>query len=182
MFAPTILTSRPRDPSELCNAYDVRVDEHVELSEFGVAVWSRCGVQALLRKLFRPRVGPLRRTRPLTRAWRPMKRKPDEIIGEGRRYAYCDRPLRPNTEYVWVLGHLHEIPTAEQLKLMEQPTPPITHVADAVSYGYRKERVFRFRHSSTRDEQPYTEMGFWTGGYRGQGWIQGSIVAARVAA
>ena len=73
----------------------------------------------------------------------------DEIIGEGRRCAYCDRPLRPNTEYLRVLGHLHEIPTAERLVEMGQPEPPITHVKDAVLYGYQKECVFRFRHSST---------------------------------
>jgi hypothetical protein len=105
-----------------------------------------------------------------------MKRKLEEMIGEGRRCAYCDRPLRPNAEYVRVLGHLHEIPTAEQLTAMEQPSPPITHVAYAVLYGYLKERVFRFRHSSTWDDQPYTEMGFWTGGYRGQGWLEGDGV------
>jgi hypothetical protein len=64
------------------------------------------------------------------------------------------------------------IPAAEQLVGMEQPTSPITHVKDAVRYGYQKERVFRFRHSNTWDGQPYTEMGFWTGGYRGRSWLK----------
>ena len=59
---------------------------------------------------------------------------------------------------------------------MEQPSPLITHVADAVLYGYRTERVFRVPHSSTWDDQPYSEMGFWTGGYRGQGSIEGDGV------
>ena len=59
---------------------------------------------------------------------------------------------------------------------MEQPTSPITCVRDAVLYGYLKDRVFRFRHSTTWDGQPYTEMGFWTGGYRGKGWLKGEGV------
>jgi hypothetical protein len=105
-----------------------------------------------------------------------MQRTLKEIIDEGRRCRYCDRPLRPNVEYVRVLGHLHEIPTAEQLVQTGQPEPRITHVKDAVLYGYRKERVFRFRHSSTRDGQPCTEMGFWTGGYRDKGWLKGEGV------
>jgi hypothetical protein len=78
-----------------------------------------------------------------------MQRTLEEIIGEGRRCEYCGRPLRPNTDYVRVLGHLHEIPTAEQLREMGQPDQGLMHVRDAVLYGYRKERVFRFRHSST---------------------------------
>ena len=65
-----------------------------------------------------------------------MQRTLKEIVGEGRRCQYCDRPLRPNVEYVPVLEHLHEIPTAEQLVTMGQPDPPITHVKDAVCYGY----------------------------------------------
>jgi hypothetical protein len=105
-----------------------------------------------------------------------MQRTLKEIIGEGRRCQYCGRPLRPNVEYVRVLGHLHEIPSAQQLVEMEQPEPPITHVKDAVLYGYRKEHVFRFRHSSTWDGQPCTDMGFWTGGYRGKGWLKGEGV------
>jgi hypothetical protein len=75
-----------------------------------------------------------------------------------------------------VLGHLHEIPTAEQLVEMGQPAPPITRVKDAILYGYGKERVFRFCHSSTWDGQPCTEMGFWTGGFRGKGWLKGDGV------
>jgi hypothetical protein len=105
-----------------------------------------------------------------------MQRPLKEIIGEGRRCQYCGRPLRPNVEYVRVLGHLHEIPTAEQLVELGQPEPPITHVKDAVLYGYQKGRVFRFRHSSTWDGRPCTEMGFGTGGYRGKGWIKGEGV------
>jgi hypothetical protein len=105
-----------------------------------------------------------------------MQRTLKEIIGEGRRCQYCDKTLRPNTDYLRVLGHLHEIPTAKQIVQMEQPTPPITHVKDAVLYGFQKERVFRFRHASTWDGQPYTEMGFWTGGYRGKGWLKGEGV------
>ena len=52
----------------------------------------------------------------------------------------------------------------------------ITRVRAAVLYGYLKERVFRFRHSSTWDGQPCTERGFWTGGYRGKGWLKGEGV------
>jgi hypothetical protein len=102
-----------------------------------------------------------------------MKRTLKEITGERRRCAYCDRALRPNTDYVRVLGHLQEIPTAEQLREMAQPQPGLMHVKDAVYYGYRSERGFRFRHSNTWDGEPYTEMGFWTGGYRGRGWLKG---------
>jgi hypothetical protein len=105
-----------------------------------------------------------------------MKRTLDEITGEGRRCQYCGRALRPNTDYVRVLGHLHEIPTAEQLREMAQPDPGLMHVRDAVLYGYLKERVFRFRHSSMWGGQPCTEMGFWTGGYRGKGWLKGEGV------
>jgi hypothetical protein len=75
-----------------------------------------------------------------------------------------------------VLGHLHEIPTAEQLREMAQPDQGLIHVRDAFLYGHLKERVFRFRHSSAWDGQPCTEMGFWTGGYRGKGWLKGEGV------
>jgi hypothetical protein len=40
----------------------------------------------------------------------------------------------------------------------------------------QSERVFRFRHSSTWNGRPCTEMGFWTGGYRGKGWLKGEGV------
>jgi hypothetical protein len=60
--------------------------------------------------------------------------------------------------------------------MIGQPEPPIRHVEAAVLYGYRKERVFRFRHSSTWDGQPCTETGFWSGGYRGKGWLKGEGV------
>jgi hypothetical protein len=75
-----------------------------------------------------------------------------------------------------VLGHLREIATVEQLKEMAQPDPGLLHVNDVVLCGYLKERVFRVRHSSTWDGQPRTEMGFWTAGYRGKGWLKGEGV------
>jgi hypothetical protein len=59
---------------------------------------------------------------------------------------------------------------------MGQPEPPITHVKDAALYGYQRERVFRFRHGSTLDGRPCTEMRSWTGGYRGKGWLKGEGV------
>jgi hypothetical protein len=79
---------------------------------------------------------------------------------------------RPNTDYIGVIGHLREILTAQQLAEMGQPTPATTQVKDAVVCGYLKERIFRLRHGSTRDGQPCTEMGFWTGGYRGKGRLK----------
>jgi hypothetical protein len=42
----------------------------------------------------------------------PMQRTLKEIIGEGRRCQYCDRPLRPNVEYVRVIGHAPRIEQA----------------------------------------------------------------------
>ena len=47
-----------------------------------------------------------------------MQRALTAVIGEGRRCQYRDRPLRPNVDYVRVLGDLHEIPTAEQFVQM----------------------------------------------------------------
>jgi len=89
-----------------------------------------------------------------------MKRTLEEITGERLRCEYCGKALRPSTDYVRVLGHLQKIPTADQLKEMAQPEPGLMHVRDAVYYGYQAKRVLRFRHSSTWDGQPYTEMGF----------------------
>jgi hypothetical protein len=102
-----------------------------------------------------------------------MRRTLKSITGERSRCQYCDRTLKPTTDHFEVLGHLMDVPTAEQLGELPQPKPSWPPVEEAVRRGYQKDRVFRLRHKNFLNSQQFTELAFWTGGYQGRGWSNG---------
>jgi hypothetical protein len=101
-------------------------------------------------------------------AWtRPLA----EVTGERPRCQYCDKPLRPWTTAIEVVGRLGSPPELDVLVSLE-PTVQLLYksFADwASEVGYQANNVFRLEHITDHRGPPATRIWFWKGYYHGHG-------------
>jgi hypothetical protein len=83
-----------------------------------------------------------------------MPRTLKAITGERPRCQFCDKPLRPNTWWFDVRGHITEPPLTAETELPQ---------------GYDPNRVFRLTRRLTYLGEPGTRVSFWRGTYGGYG-------------
>ena len=93
-----------------------------------------------------------------------------QITGERPRCQYCNKELRPVTEYVEVGGHITSVPTVDELRQILQPRPTYPSTQEAIARGYQTAPVFRMQQKADWKNEPYTKLHFWTGKFAGCGY------------
>jgi hypothetical protein len=93
-----------------------------------------------------------------------------QITGDRLRCQYCNKPLKPRTDLLELVGHLDGPPDVQELASITPMSHSFWTPERAIQHGYTPDLVFRLRHEEW-NKQPFTLLKFWTRTYEGYGFV-----------